>query len=108
LARDSLSPEGAHQIALTIQAFWRSRGVHGVRVQATRIELKGNSVPANMWQIRSNLSFDGQGNIRTKEDDDEEFDARTHLSEPNRDFAQRPVPRSKQSKPGRAARKAKQ
>lgn len=107
MTKDTLSPAGAHGLSVMIQTFWQSRGLPGVRVRVERIKLETNSVPCNIWAIRSNLAFDGNGNIRTQEDDDEEFDARTHLQEPDRDFSGKAVPRSKQSKQGRASRKAK-
>lgn len=68
MPKDSLSPEGAHQMSISIQQFWRARGIE-VRVQAVRIRLRSDAVPANMWALRSNLCFDAYGNAYVKEKD---------------------------------------
>lgn len=107
MTKDTLSPSGAHALSIAIQAFWKSRGVTGVRVQAVRIKLNGNSTPANMWSLRSNLIFDAKGNAVIKENEDEEFDAGPCVPAEDRDIAQRPLPRSKQPKPNKSRHKAK-
>lgn len=64
--KDTLSPEGAHRLSVELQRFWAAKGLT-IRVQAVRIRLRTNSVPANLWAIRSNLAFDGSGNAYIKE-----------------------------------------
>lgn len=66
--KDTLSPEGAHRISIELQRFWAERGLV-IRVHAVRIRLGTNSVPANIWAIRSNLCFDGNGSAYVKERD---------------------------------------
>jgi len=72
MAKDTLTPEGAHRLSISLQNFWKSKGLDGVRVAAVRIRLNTTAVPANIWAIRSNLTFDGNGNATVKEkiDDD--------------------------------------
>lgn len=68
MQKDTLSPEGAHQLSIRLQQFWRARGLE-IRVMAVRIKLNTDSVPNNLWQIRSNLSFDALGRAIIKEID---------------------------------------
>jgi hypothetical protein len=68
MPKDSLSPEGAHQMSTSIQKFWRDRGIE-IRVRAVRIRLNTDAVPANIWALRSNLCFDANGNAYVKEID---------------------------------------
>jgi hypothetical protein len=105
MPKDSLSPEGAHKLSLALQTYWRSKGLMGVKVQAVRIKLNTDSIPANMWAIRSNLTFDGNGNARLKETNDEGPNTGSRLSEPDTDFAERPIPKAFQSIQGKAPRR---
>jgi hypothetical protein len=66
MPKDTLSPQGAHDLSIKLQQFWRARGLE-IRVQAVRIKMRTNSVPSNLWQLRSNLCFDAHGNAYVKE-----------------------------------------
>lgn len=54
---------------MELQKFWSERGLT-ISIRMVRISIGTNSVPANIWAIRSNLTFDSNGNATIKEKDD--------------------------------------
>lgn len=66
---DTTSPDGAMKLAQKITEYWGARGLDVVcSVVKIRLDDDVKVIPSNMWQLRSNLRFDKNGNAYTVED----------------------------------------